>query len=53
MPTYEFECVVCSIKYEVERPMTDTAAPVCCHESMRQVYHAPGLSFKGTGWGHQ
>ena len=51
MPTYEYECVSCNIRYEVERAMSDTSEPICCSYPMRQVYHAPGLSFKGTGWG--
>jgi putative FmdB family regulatory protein len=51
LPTYEYECIECGIKYEVQQSMTDTAAPLCCTKSMRQIYSAPGLSFKGTGWG--
>jgi putative FmdB family regulatory protein len=53
MPTYEYECLECRIKYEVEQPMNNVSNPLCCAKPMRQVYHAPGLSFKGTGWGHQ
>lgn len=51
MPTYEYECVSCNIRYEVERAMSDTSEPICCSYPMRQIYHAPGISFKGTGWG--
>ena len=53
MPTYEYECLECRIRYKVEQPMNNVSTPLCCNEPMRQVYHAPGLSFKGTGWGHQ
>jgi putative FmdB family regulatory protein len=51
MPTYEYECVVCGIKYEVEQPMDKVTTPLCCAQSMKQIYSAPGLSFKGNGWG--
>ena len=53
MPTYEYECMECRIKYEIEQSMEDAVTPLCCAKSMRQIYSAPGLSFKGTGWGHQ
>ena len=52
-PRYEYECIECRIKYEVEQSMEDVTAPLCCTKTMRQVYSAPGISFKGTGWGHQ
>jgi putative FmdB family regulatory protein len=51
MPMYEYECVMCNIRYEVEQPITSISAPMCCGTHMRQVYHAPGISFKGKGWG--
>ena len=53
MPRYEYQCIECGITYEVEQPMDKVSTPMCCTQSMRQVYSAPGLSFKGTGWGHQ
>ena len=53
MPLYEYECIACGIRFEVERAMADATDTVCCSFAMRQVYHSPGLSFKGTGWGHQ
>jgi putative FmdB family regulatory protein len=51
MPTYEYECKKCHIRYEVEQPMDKVTTPLCCSEPMRQIYSAPGISFKGTGWG--
>lgn len=53
MPRYEYECMECRIKYEVEQSMDKVSTPLCCTQPMRKVYSAPGLSFKGTGWGHQ
>ena len=51
MPIYEYECISCNIRYELEQKMAEHTIPYCCNLLMRQVYHAPGLSFKGTGWG--
>lgn len=53
MPTYEWECINCNIRFELYFAMVDKPNPICCSYPMRQVYHAPGISFKGTGWGHQ
>jgi putative FmdB family regulatory protein len=51
MPTYEYECISCSIRYEITEKLAEHTTPYCCAMMMRQVYHAPGISFKGTGWG--
>jgi putative FmdB family regulatory protein len=51
MPTYEYECISCNIRYEITEKIAEHTAPYCCNLAMRQVYHAPGVSFKGTGWG--
>jgi putative FmdB family regulatory protein len=53
MPTYEYECIACGIKYEINRAMDYSDAPLCCSYPMKQIYSPPGLSFKGKGWGHQ
>jgi putative FmdB family regulatory protein len=51
MPTYEYECISCNIRYESIQPIGENVAPLCCGTAMRQVYSVPGISFKGTGWG--
>ena len=51
MPTYEYECISCNIRYELIQKMGENVAPICCGLTMRQVYGVPGVSFKGTGWG--
>lgn len=51
MPTYEYECISCNIRYETTAPIGENVAPLCCGVVMRQVYSVPGVSFKGTGWG--
>jgi len=53
MPTYEYECVECGIRYEVIQPMADAVAPLCCSHSMKQIYTPFGIVLKGKGWGHQ
>jgi putative FmdB family regulatory protein len=51
MPIYKYKCISCNIEYEVERSIHEENSPYCCNYIMAQIYHAPGLSFKGTGWG--
>lgn len=51
MPTYEYECIVCNVRYETTEKMAEHVTPYCCSMMMRQIYSAPGLNFKGTGWG--
>lgn len=53
MPTYEYECIVCNVRYEMVEKMAEHTTPYCCSMMMRQIYNAPGISFKGTGWGSQ
>jgi putative FmdB family regulatory protein len=53
MPIYEYKCVKCQISMELEKSIHEEADPNCCGEAMRRVYSSFGISFKGTGWGHQ
>ena len=53
MPSYEYECISCSMRFTVERSIHEDNAPYCCGFAMRQVYGVPGISFKGKGWGGQ
>lgn len=54
MPTYDYKCTVCSsvkpvtasFDEEVQAPKCDT-----CLMSMARDWSAPGIIFKGTGWG--
>lgn len=62
MPRYEFECMVCEQRHEVQLPMKEVLNyidnNVCrynnhgepCGGQLVQVYSAPGMSFKGAGW---
>jgi putative FmdB family regulatory protein len=53
MPTYEFKCEECFTTGTVTASFTDTASMECpkCSRAMERVYSAPGLIFRGGGWG--
>lgn len=53
MPTYEFKCEECSTTGTVTASMVEKASMRCprCLKEMQQVYSAPGLIFRGGGWG--
>ena len=51
MPMYEYECISCSIRFEVQRSIHDVNIPKCCGFDMRRIYDPVGAIFMGTGWG--
>ena len=54
MPTYQFECKSCKTTVSVNNSLTEgIKIPICfkCEEEMARVFTAPGVSFKGNGWG--
>ena len=54
MATYYFECTECDSNASVSISITEEAqAPKClsCDVYMVRVFSAPGITFKGTGWG--
>jgi len=52
MPLYDYKCSACDIKIEVIRAINATDKPLCadCGLEMQQVYSAPAIQFKGSGW---
>ena len=52
MPTYEYACRDCGEHLEVVQSFRDDALTVCpaCEGSLRKVFSAAGLIFKGSGW---
>jgi putative FmdB family regulatory protein len=52
MPTYQYRCQQCSNELEVVQKFTDDALTECpaCHGTLRKVYGAVGVVFKGTGF---
>lgn len=54
MPNWDFKCALCDavtehhIKEGEEFPKCDK-----CNVTLTKIYSAPGIHFKGTGWGFQ
>jgi putative FmdB family regulatory protein len=52
VPTYQYQCTECGEGLEVVQKFTDDALTVCpnCQGSLRKVYSAVGIVFKGSGF---
>ena len=53
MPTYQYRCVDCADELEVVQRFTDdalTECPSCEGGSLRKVFSAVGVVFKGSGF---
>ena len=53
MPTYQYRCVDCADELEVVQSFTDDAltdCPSCDGGSLRKVFSAVGVVFKGSGF---
>jgi putative FmdB family regulatory protein len=52
MPTYEYTCRDCGHTFEIVQSMLDEALTMCpeCGGSLRKVFAAPAISFKGSGF---
>jgi putative FmdB family regulatory protein len=52
MPLYEYECFVCSHRFERIRTVADASLVECpeCGGSVRRLLGVPALQFKGSGW---
>lgn len=52
MPTYEYLCRQCGDSLEVWQSFKDAALTRCesCGGSLRKVFHARGVVFKGSGF---
>lgn len=54
MPTYEYSCNECGTYGSVHKSYDDEIDGMCCPKcdlQMTRIYSAPGLIFKGGGWG--
>ena len=54
MPIYEYSCNECGTYGSVHKSYIDSVEGMSCPKcniSMTRVYSAPGLIFKGSGWG--
>lgn len=53
MPIYTYRCENCGIQFERQLKFNDphpTQCPECSHTSIRRVYQAVGIVFKGSGF---
>lgn len=52
MPTYTYVCKDCDDRIEVVRSFSDDPLTECpsCGGTLRQVFNAAGIIFKGDGW---
>lgn len=52
MPTYQYRCRDCGQELEVVQSFKDDALTECphCQGSLRKVFAAPGITFKGSGF---
>ena len=52
MPTYEYECVDCGVRFERRQRITDEPITTCpeCGGGTRRVFYPVGIIFKGSGF---
>jgi putative FmdB family regulatory protein len=52
MPLYEYACQSCDHHFDMRHSADDKPALNCpvCQGSVRKVFHAAGIIFKGSGW---
>jgi putative FmdB family regulatory protein len=52
MPTYQYRCTACGHDLEAVQRFTDAALTECpnCGGSLRKVFNAVGVVFKGSGF---
>ncbi len=52
MPTYQYRCTDCNDNLEIVQKFTDPTLTVCpsCKGSLRKVFNAVGVVFKGSGF---
>ena len=52
MPIYEYACISCQHRFEVQQKVSDPPIATCarCGASVQKVISAPAIMFKGSGW---
>lgn len=52
MPTYDYRCTECDVRFEVSRPMGSSAEATCpsCGAAAKRVFTPVGVAFKGSGF---
>jgi putative FmdB family regulatory protein len=54
MPIYEYECLKCGHRFEVQQSFSDAPIKTCnkdgCSGKVRKVFSPPAIIFKGSGF---
>lgn len=54
MPTYDYRCNTCDEVFEIFQSFSEDALTECptggCTGSVKKIFSAPGISFKGSGF---
>ena len=52
MPTYEYRCVACDVRFERFQRMSDPAVTDCpdCNGTVRKVMQPTAIAFRGPGF---
>jgi putative FmdB family regulatory protein len=52
MPTYEYQCGECGIRFEKFQHFSEEPVKICpeCSGAVHRVIHPVGIIFKGSGW---
>jgi len=53
MPTYQYQCDVCGVIFELHFHLNDEKGEIVCpngHSKVHRVYSAPFIEFKGKGF---
>ena len=52
MPSYDFRCPECDVRFEVTRPVGETDGVCCpdCGTAAKRVFTPVGVVFKGSGF---
>ena len=52
MPVYEYECDLCSFRFEKKQKFDDEPLTECpkCQGEVRRVFHSSPVIFKGSGF---
>ena len=52
MPTYEYQCANCKLRFELRQSFNDKATAICpeCHGVARRLFSPVPILFKGPGF---
>jgi len=52
MPMYEYECMICGMRFERRQHFNDPPLQQCpeCRGEVRRVFSPPAIVFKGSGF---